>query len=138
MQFLKDFYYKLFVNSISLTKKGKLFSDMPVTGAIFIVSVGMCYNILLIWLVINTHFAKGFTDFLYFEIFKDGKYNFLVNLIFYVVLPLVLFNYYLIAYRGKYKKLFEIYPTAIKSKITIVYFFLSAFLLYIYFILVVI
>jgi hypothetical protein len=138
MKYLKTIYFRIFANSIALISKSKYFNEFPILGSLFLVSNGMFFNLMLIWLIIQTHLSKGFTDFVVIEIISNSKYNIFLHFFLLMYFPIFLFNYFMIAYKNKYIEISECFPDEEFSNLTLIYYLFSVFSLVLYFVIVVI
>ena len=64
-------------------------------------------------------------DFLYLKILPISKYNFILNMVIYFIIPIMTLNYFLIFKDNKYKILIKEYSKSYNKKIFAWYFLLG-------------
>lgn len=133
---IKRLYYRIFVSCMTTIKQSKKSSDIWRVLSFLFMSIAMTLNVIWLWLIIQTHISHGFTNPLIIQL-VDNRYNGLLNLVIYILLPIMLMNYFLIFYKERYWGIIEKYPEAHKKSISGVYFLISWIGLAIYFIFVV-
>jgi hypothetical protein len=125
-------YYKIAVSTIYTMQNGTK-KDIWKSMSIFILTVNLMYNLLTIWLILDSYFFKGFMDFLAVD-FHFGKYNGLIYILLYCFLPIFMFNYISIFKKEKYRYLIEKFPNSFNKKLFLIHLIVSWALLYVVFI----
>ncbi|WP_320815859.1 hypothetical protein [Flavobacterium sp.] len=120
-----NIYNKIFVSSIYTAKRSSALRDMWKFTCIFYPTISMTFNFMLLGLFINEKFFSTFFYSLEIRIVENGAYNFLFNILLYLIIPLYMFNYYNVLYNEKYKKMIEENKESYNKKIISIYLILS-------------
>ncbi len=113
------------VSAIYTTKNNGLISDVWRFLSNFYVACAVCGNCLLLFLLINNNLFPRSLDFLNFTYLEVGKYNFLLNLLLLVIVPVMMLNYLLVYRNGRYEELIKQYPSAYNKILFGLYFSIS-------------
>lgn len=117
-------YNKLIVSAIHTTSNSDN-RDIWKYLTLMAISLPLTFNIVTIWLIIETHFYPGFTSFMKIEIIPVFKYNVLLNFVLYLFLPIFIFNGIYIFRKQHYLSLMENYSNAHNKKLSGLYFGIS-------------
>lgn len=118
-------YFKIFVSSIYTAQKNGVVGDVWKILSNFYVATAIACNVLMLYIFINNHLAPDLLNVFIIKYTTIGKYNFILNIFLTLIIPLMVFNYYMI-YRGnRYKKLIIKYPQAYNKKPFVIYFLVS-------------
>lgn len=134
MAYLVDLYHKIIVSAIYTTSKSNFSGDIWRYSTLLAISLPMTFNIVCVCLIIDTHFYPGFISFMKFEIVPGNQYNIFFSFIIYLFLPIFILNGFYIFWKQRYTRLMEKYPSAHNRKISGIYFFISWFLFFGYWI----
>ena len=129
---IKNMYYKILVSSMYTAQNNGFMSDIWKVLSNFYVAVAFCSNLLVVFLIINNNLSYGSLDFLVIKYTSLGKYNFLLNLIFTLLIPIMILNYYLVYRHDKYKELIIKYEKYYRKPFFVIYFIISFLLPIIY------
>lgn len=127
MNMFRGIYHKIFVSSITTIQNSKFSSDIWKSMSLISVSVAMSLNVSCLWLVIETYFYPGFTNFLKIDFIPEYKFNTLFSFLIWLYVPLHLFNWVSIIRNDRYKYLMTKYPEAKNKTISGIYFAVSWF-----------
>jgi hypothetical protein len=83
--------------------------------------------LLLLYLIINHHLLPNSLDFLFLKITYISKYDFILNMLIYFILPIMGLNYYIFYRTEKYKTDIKTYESYYNKKSFFIY-FISAIL----------
>lgn len=117
----------MMVSSIYTAKKSAVLNDIWKFACVFYPTIAMTVNIILVLLLINNHLDNTIFQKLSIEYTIIPKINFLYNLLLHLIIPLFIFNYYMILYKDKYKKLIKTYKNSYNKKIITAYLLISIF-----------
>lgn len=125
-------YFKIFVSSIYTAQNNGFMSDVWKVLSNFYVAVAMTCNLLMLYLLINTHIFPNSLDMFIIRYTFVGKYNFMLNIFITCIIPLMILNYYKVYRKNNYKKLILRYPQYYNKNLFVIYFLISFLLPLIY------
>ncbi len=118
-------YFKIFVSSIYTAQNNGVMGDVWKILSNFYVATAIACNVLMLYIFINNHLAPDSLNVFIIKYTTIGEYDFILNILLTLIIPLMLFNYFMI-YRGnRYKKLIIKYPQAYNKKPFVIYFLVS-------------
>lgn len=119
-----NIYNKLIVSAIHTTSNSNN-KDIWRYLTLMMISLPIILNIVTLWLIIETHFYPGFTSFMKIEFISGFKYNALLSLIVYLLIPIFTFNGIYIFRKKHYLSLMDKFPIAHNKKYSGLYFGIS-------------
>ncbi len=122
---MKNFYYKLMVSSIYTAQNNGFLGDVWKILSNFYVAVAMSCNLMMLFIVINTHLVPGLLNFMIINYTSIGKFNFLINMFMSLIFPIMGLNYFIGYRNSNYRKLITKYQTSYNKKTFVIYFLLS-------------
>jgi hypothetical protein len=121
----KNMYFKIFVSSIYTAQNNGVMGDVWKILSNFYVATAIACNVLMLYIFINNHLAPDSLNVFIIKYTTIGEYDFILNIFLTLIIPLMLFNYFMI-YRGnRYKKIIIKYPQAYNKKLFVIYFLVS-------------
>jgi hypothetical protein len=86
--------------------------------------------ILFFYLMVNNYLLNNSLDFLIIKFTNTGKFNFILNMIFYFFVPIMSINYLLIFRQNQHKQLIKEYKSSYNKKIFLIYLIFSIVFMY--------
>lgn len=124
-------YYKIMVSSIYTAQNNGPMSDIWKFASSFYFAFATSMYVMFIYPILNSFIIKTKLSFLVLNIINHKGYNFILNVFVYIILPIMLINYYIFLKDNKYKTLIKEYKNYYNKKAFAIYFglaFLSMFL----------
>jgi hypothetical protein len=118
-------YYKIMVSSIYTSQHNGPISDIWKFASSFYFAVATSMYVMLFFLILNNFIVYKKLSFLILNISHYESYNFIFNLAIYVVLPLMLINYYIFLKDNNYKDLVKLYKKHYSKRAFAIYFGLA-------------
>lgn len=115
-------YYKVMISSIYTAQNNGPISDIWKFTSSFYFAFATSIYIIFIFLIFNNFVISKKLDFLILNIININAYNFILNIIVYIILPIMALNYWLLLKGNKYKKLITQYKGYYNKKTFIIYF----------------
>lgn len=127
---MRRLYYKIIISSIYVAKNNGFMSSIWRFSSSFYFAFATSIYMLFIFLVFNIYLLNSSLEFLQLNFIK-GKYNFVLNMIFYFFIPIMSINYLLIFKEDKYKLLINEYKNNYDKRYFAWYFMISLLLMFI-------
>ena len=118
-------YKKTMVSSIYTAQNNGFMSDIWKFTSNFYFAFATSIYLLFIYLLLNIYLLNNSLDFFIINFTKIGKYNFILNMAFYFIVPIMSINYILIFRKNQYKYLVKEYKSSYNKKIFVSYFIIS-------------
>lgn len=118
------------VSSIYTAQHNGILSDIWKFTSGFYFAFATSIYILFIFLLFNNHILFGKLDFLILNIHSVKKYNFVLNISVYLVIPFMLLHYYVYLKANRYKLIVKKYKYYYNKKIFGWYFMLAILLMF--------
>lgn len=80
--------------------------------------------------MVNNYLLDNSLDFFVIKYTKIGKYNFILNMMMYFIIPIMGLNYLLIFKNNKYKYLIKEYKSNYNKKLFLYYFIIAILFIY--------
>lgn len=90
---MKKMYLNICVSTIYTLKNNAFLSDIWKFASNFLISSAVTCNLLMLYLIIDKHLFINRLHFLIIEFTNTGKFNFLLNLMVYFLMPVMILNY---------------------------------------------
>jgi hypothetical protein len=127
-------YYKIMVSSIYSAQNNGFMSDIWKFTSNFYFAFASSIYLLFIYLFINNYWLNGLLDSLMLNLTSNTKYNFILNMFLYFIIPLMSINHYCFFLNDKYKGIIKNYKKSYNKKLFGFYFiFALIFILVIFF-----
>jgi len=124
-------YYKIMVSSIYTARNNGFMSDIwKFASSIYFAFASSIYGTFF-YLFLNKKIIPHRLDFLYLNIIGIGKYNFILTMILYFILPIMLSNYYFIFYKKRYIGLIKNNKKSYSKRLFAYYFIASIVLIFV-------
>lgn len=124
-------YYKIMISSIYTAQNNGPMSDIWKFASNFYFAFATSMYIMFICRILDSFIIKNKLSFLVLKIMNHSKYNFILNVFVYIILPIMSINYYTFLKDNKYRTLIKEYKNYYTKKAFAIYFgfaFLSMFL----------
>ncbi|RAR74108.1 hypothetical protein [Flavobacterium aciduliphilum] len=127
---MKKIYYKIMISSIYAAKNNGIMSDIWKYASSFYFAFATSIYLLFMYSVVNNYLLNHQLDFFKLKIILNGKYNFILNMVIYFVVPIMSVNYLLIFKENRYKELIKEYNNSYNKKLFAWYFMISIVFMY--------
>ena len=118
-------YEKILVSSIYTAQNNGIFSDIWKFNSNFTIATSVSANVLFIFLMVNNYIIPKSLDFLIIKYTGIGKYDFLLNILFYVISPVMIYNHFKYYKNNTYRKLISENKNYYNKVLFAIYFILS-------------
>lgn len=125
MHIMIRIYEQILVSSIFTAQNNGIFSDVWKFNSNFTIATSVSANVLFIFLIVNNYFFPNSLDFLIIKYTGIGKYDFLLNMLFYVISPVMIYNHFKYYKNNKYKKLISENMNYYSKLLFAIYFIIS-------------
>lgn len=127
---MKKLYYKIMVSAIYTAKNSSVYYDIwKFTSSLCFAFATAIYSMFL-YLLLNNYFFPNSLNFLKINII-NGKYNFILNMLIYFIIPIIIINYILLFKDEKYKVLIKKYNKNYNKKLFVWYLMIAIIFMYI-------
>jgi hypothetical protein len=118
-------YNKIMISSIYTAQNNGFMSDM--WKFMSTISFAYCSAMIIMFLynIVNNYIIKNSLDFILINIVSNKPYNFVLNIVIYIFLPITLINYYSFFKKNKYKTLMKENKNYQSKKIFVIYFIIA-------------
>lgn len=123
-----NIYYKIMVSSIYTAQNNGIMSDIWKLLSNFYISAAMSCNVFLLYILINNVFFPNSLAFLDVKWITIHKYNVLINMNIYALIPFMIMNFFFVFRNNKYKLLIKDYKRFYTKKVFVFYFSISILL----------
>jgi hypothetical protein len=120
------------VSSIYTAQNNGFMSDIWKFSSNFYFAFITSLYILFFYLILNNHVFQHQLDFLQLNILENRSYNFLITILIYIIIPVMILNYYLILKDDNYKSLMKKFKSSCNKKIFGIYFAIGFLLIFFY------
>lgn len=127
---MKKIYYKIMISSIYTAQNNGFMSDIwKFTSSIYF-AFSTTNFFMFIYLYANNYWLNNNLDFLNLKLIQ-GRYNFILNMVIYFIVPIMAINYFFIFKKNKYKMLIKEYKSVYNKKLFAWYFTISFVVMFI-------
>lgn len=121
---MKKLYYKIMVSSIYTAQNNGFMSDIWKFASSFYFAFATTNFLMFIYLFLNNYLLNHELDFLKLNLII-GKYNFILNMLIYFIIPIMLINYSFFFKENKHKKIIKENNSYYNKKLFAWYFMVS-------------
>ncbi|THD32973.1 hypothetical protein [uncultured Flavobacterium sp.] len=132
---MKKLFYKIMISSIYTAQNNGFMSDIWKFASGFYFAFATSAYAIFVYLIINNYVLNGALDFLIINFISDLRYNFILNIGVYCIIPIMSLHYQLFLRDDKYKILIKQFKKQYNKKtfgwyfmIALVFMFASLFL----------
>lgn len=128
---MKKMYYKIMISSIYTAQNNGFMSDIWKFASSLYFAFATSIYMLFIYLILNNYLLENRLDFFLIKFTIIGKYNFILNMMIYFIVPIMILNHLLIFKNNQYKYLIKEYKKNYNKKIFLYYFIIAILFIYI-------
>lgn len=128
---MKNLYYKLMVSAIYTARNSYVYYDVWKLISSFYFAFATTMYMMFFYMLLSDYVIHNHLDLMNLKII-NGKYNFIINMLLYFIIPIMSMNYFLIFKDKRYEELIIKYKKNYNKKLFGLYLLMSFFFVLVY------